>query len=192
MEVVDDILHRLAPRSRRSSESENAKVLVSAHHVAHDTAVGVVSTRSVRLIHDEAGDVARVDPSFGEVVLERLRGAVDDSLGRPADVTKLGSGVAGELDAVLLRDAGDVVAGGDLLSDERARRGEEDDLALGEPAVVVEPVGERKRCKWEARPSSSELHCTHMTTAAMNVLPSPVGSETRVFSKRATWTMLYW
>lgn len=142
MEVVDDVLNRLAPRSRRGSEGENAKVLISAHHVAHDSAVGVVSTRSVRLINDEAGDVARIDSPLGEVVLERLRRAVDDSLGRPADVTKLGGSVAGELNAVLLRDPGDVVAGGDLLSDEGARRGEEDDLALREPAVVVKPEEE--------------------------------------------------
>lgn len=139
MEVVDDVLNRLAPRSRRSSQSEDTKVLISTHHVAHYSTVSVVPTRSVRLIDDKAGDVARVDPSFGEIVLERLRRAVDDSLGRPTDVTKLGSGVTGELDAVLLRDAGDVVASGDLLGNERARRREEDDLALGKPAVIIEP-----------------------------------------------------
>lgn len=188
MEVVDDRLDGLSFGPRRGGESEYAEVLVAAHDEPHDADVRVVAARAVRLVDDEARDVARVDAAFREVVLERLRRAVHDPLRRPRDRAQRRRRLARELDAVALRDPRDVMARLDLLRDERPRWSEENDGAVGVPAVEVEPA----RRESARRKSGVKWARTHMTQAAMKVLPRPVGRLTRVFSKRQWWTMLYW
>ena len=162
-------------------------MLVPTHHEPHDAAIGVIPTRAMRLVDDQTGNVPRVESSFRQIVLDRLRRAVDDALGRPRDCAKLRRRLAGELHAVGLRDSGDVVAGLDLLSDERTSWCEEDDLALRVPAVEVEPVRGRRSQKLRRK----ERWYAYMTQAAIKVFPSPVGKLTSVSAKRARWTMLY-
>ena len=116
MQVVDHVLNGFPSSAGSSRESEDAKMLIPTHHVAYHAAVGVVATSAMCLVNDQASDISGVESSFGEIVLEGLRRAVDDPLGGPSNVAKLGRRLTRELHAVLLRDASDVMAGSDLLS----------------------------------------------------------------------------
>lgn len=140
MQVVDYLLNGFTARSRRRRQCEHPEVRVPAHHVPNDATVRIVAARSVRLVDDDAGYVSRVEATSRQIMLDRLRRAIDHALREPADGAQFGQGASGQLDAVGLRDAGDVMARLDLLSDERACRGEKDDLSLRIPAVKVEPA----------------------------------------------------
>lgn len=90
VKIVNDLLYCFLVRSRRSREGENSKVLISTHHVPHDTAVCVVATGTMSLIDDETCHVTWIQAAFRQVVLNRLWRAVDDALRGPADCTEFG------------------------------------------------------------------------------------------------------
>ena len=192
MQVVDDFLHRFAACTRRRSECEDAKVRIPTHHVPDDAAVRVVSARAVRFVDDHARDVARIEAPLGEIAFDRLGRRVDDALREPADRPESRGGSTRELDAVGLWDPGDVVAGFDLLSHERTSRREEEHLALRVPPIEVEPVrrgrGEVRSARRRRQKGAGKE--AHMTTAAINVFPRPVGKLTSVLSNSARWIML--
>ena len=181
MEVVDDILNSLTLRSRRSSQSENSEMRIDAHEVSHDSDVGVISTRSMRLVHHQARYIPRIQSAFLEIILDCLRSRIDYSFRFPRDRSEGRCGVTSELDAVLLHNSGNVVACFDLLSDERSSRSEEEDFPFWIPAIEIEPISNNQL----AHRNHEVVKGTYMTQAAMKVFPNPVGSETSVFSKRA-------
>lgn len=137
MQVVDDFLHRFASCAWGSGEREHAKVRIPTHHVPDDAAVRIVSARAVRFVDDHARDVAGIQAPLGEVAFDRLRRRVDDTLREPAHRPESRGGSAGELDAVGLRNPGDVVTGLDLLCHERTSWREEEHLALRIPTIEV-------------------------------------------------------
>ena len=83
-------MYRLQVFARRGGESENAKVPRPLHQFLDDDDVGVISGGFVRLVDDEAFDVAVIDEPAVQIVAHHLRREEEDPLLAPPAETNIG------------------------------------------------------------------------------------------------------
>ena len=155
-QIVDDGLDAGDVAARRRRQREHAEVRLPLRDRSDDAAVRVLFQRAVGFIDDDEDDARAVEGAVLEVVLHRLGRAVEDAALRPELAPPPLVDGAVDLRRVALGQAHDAVARRDLLADEGPRRRHEDDLALGEPAVVVVHEHRRDERLPEARRQAHE------------------------------------
>ena len=140
VEVRDDLLHGVVRASRRGAQAQDAEPgrgpPVRAE-VRHEPGRGVPTDGAVALVHYQAHHLRRGQEPVAHVVLDSLRGREENPAVLVPQRPVLGLGGARDFGRVRRGNAHDAVARLHLLMYEGLGRGDEDDLAAGEPPVEV-------------------------------------------------------